>query len=115
MEGVAVPLPKPVFFRFDRLTGWRSTLFGAWLRVRARFHRNPGFATAAVAGSAGLILTVVMLAGHGWGRLPGGSIESPDAEATPVLGASTDTPEGIEAAGAPENWSRGVSVGATSA
>jgi hypothetical protein len=54
-EGADVPLPKtkPAFFRSDRQPSWRSALIDAWLWLRLRFHRNPGFVTAAVAGSWG--------------------------------------------------------------
>src|SRR5262249_36553963 len=88
MEGVAVPLLKPAFFRLDRLPWWRASLLGAWLRMRLKFHRQPGFIVAAAAGSAGLILTLVLLAGHV--RAPE-SAPSADADLVPSLGDASNS------------------------
>lgn len=61
--------PKPGFFKSDRWPRWQAALLVAWGWFRLRFRSNPGFMTAAVSGSIGLLLALILLLG-GW-RLPG--------------------------------------------
>lgn len=82
-----MPLPKPAFFRSDRLSWWRASSLGVWLRMRSKFRRQPGFVLAATAGSAGLILALVLLAGNV--RAPEGD-PSADADLVPSLGNASD-------------------------
>lgn len=76
MEGVAVPLTKPVFFQSDRHSRWRTATVGAWLWLRLRFRHNPGFVTAAGAGSIGLLLALYLLLNGGLGYFGGEKAET---------------------------------------
>jgi hypothetical protein len=56
-----VPDRKSAFFASDHLPGWRAALLRGWVWLRLCVRKNPGYATAALAGSLGLVLAVVLL------------------------------------------------------
>lgn len=92
MEGVAVPLTKPAFFQSDRLPRWRSALLGGWIWLRLRRRHNPGFVTAAAAGSIGLLLTLLLLLNGGFGLGGADKNSEPEVATETDLGAPSDTP-----------------------
>ncbi|MFN0056046.1 MAG: hypothetical protein ACKV0T_28200 [Planctomycetales bacterium] len=93
-----MPATKATFFVTDRWPRWRKALAAAALWWRLRFRRNPGFATAAVAGSIGLALALFLLINSALSWLGA----SPDFEAdeTPVasLGDPGETPDSSDGA-----------------
>lgn len=60
-----MPESSPAFFRGDRQPRWQSTLVGCWLWIRLKFHQSPGFAIAAIAGTLGLALCLVVFLNGG--------------------------------------------------
>jgi hypothetical protein len=85
---------KPAFFQSDRQPRWRSALRGAALWIRVRFRHNPGFVTAAVAGSAGLILTLILVLSNGFSIFDR-PVDTADIETDPgaELGEADAAPE----------------------
>lgn len=82
-----------------KTTSWRSireipaALIELWLRLRVRWHHNPGFVAAAVAGSIGLVLAVVLAVQGGLRLLeenPAGDGLNEDYPSA-VLGATFDS------------------------
>lgn len=63
MEGDAVKSKAPPFFESDSRPRWRAAVAGCWIWIRLKIRHNPGFMTAAVAGSLGLMLCLAMLVG----------------------------------------------------
>jgi hypothetical protein len=92
MEGVAVPLTKPAFIESDRRPRWRTFLLGCWIWLRLRFRHNPGFVTAAITGSIGLVLTLLLLLNGGIGLNATGKSEESDQDVTANLGTEGDLP-----------------------
>lgn len=86
-----MPLPRPAFFQSDRLPRWRAALAGGWIRLRLRFQHNPGFMTAAAAGSVGLVLTAILLL-NGVLAFPGGKPAEPEVAEIAELGEPEETP-----------------------
>ncbi|HTI49339.1 MAG TPA: hypothetical protein VL475_00255, partial [Planctomycetaceae bacterium] len=87
-----MPLPKPAFFQSDRLPRWRSALAGGWIWLRLKFRHNPGFVTAAAAGSVGLVLTAILLLNGRFG-IPGASkTAEPEIADDAELGEPEGTP-----------------------
>lgn len=90
MEGVIVPLTKPAFFQSDRLPKWRTAGLAGWIWLRIRFRHNPGFVTAAAAGSIGLVLTLLLLLNGGFGYFGGAKPDESEVADQADLGEPSD-------------------------
>jgi len=83
-EGVTVPVQIPAFFQSDRRPKWLAYLTTVAVGLRLRFRRNPGFTMATVAGSAGLVLALILLLNGGMAYFS----KSKDVEEIAETGAS---------------------------
>lgn len=92
---------KPVFFQSDRLPRWRSALLVGWAWFRLRFRANPGFITAAVSGTIGLVLALILLLGVGWNRPEKGLPDEHQLAQSdsPRLGSGSELPQAPRRAG----------------
>lgn len=92
-EGVAVPVQKPAFFQSDRRPKWLTQLTAVAVGLRLRFRRNPGFTMATVAGSAGLVLALILLLNGGMAYFSKSKDVEEIAETGASLGEESPSPD----------------------